>query len=60
MARLSGRVCVITGAGGVGRATAARLAAEGVTVVGVDLVEHAVGELCLRAEKVASAYTIPG
>jgi NAD(P)-dependent dehydrogenase (short-subunit alcohol dehydrogenase family) len=49
--RLSGRVCVITGAaGGVGRATAGRLAAEGARVVGVDLVEHAVGELCLRAD----------
>lgn len=49
--RLSGRVCVITGAaGGVGRATAGRLAAEGARVVGVDRVEHAVGELCLRAD----------
>jgi NAD(P)-dependent dehydrogenase (short-subunit alcohol dehydrogenase family) len=38
--RLSGRVCVITGAaGGVGRATAGRLAAEGARVVGVDLVD---------------------
>jgi NAD(P)-dependent dehydrogenase (short-subunit alcohol dehydrogenase family) len=49
--RLAGRVCVITGAaGGVGRATAGRLEAEGARVVGVDLVEHAVGELCLRAD----------
>jgi NAD(P)-dependent dehydrogenase (short-subunit alcohol dehydrogenase family) len=49
--RLSGRVCVITGAaGGVGVATARRLAQEGATVVGVDLVEHAVGELCLQAD----------
>jgi NAD(P)-dependent dehydrogenase (short-subunit alcohol dehydrogenase family) len=49
--RLTGRVCVITGAaGGVGRATARRLTAEGATVVGVDLAEHAVGELCLRAD----------
>jgi NAD(P)-dependent dehydrogenase (short-subunit alcohol dehydrogenase family) len=49
--RLSGRVCVITGAaGGVGQATARRLTQEGATVVGVDLVEHAVGELCLRAD----------
>ncbi len=49
--RLSGRVCVITGvAGGVGQATARRLAQEGATVVGVELVEHAVGELCLQAD----------
>jgi NAD(P)-dependent dehydrogenase (short-subunit alcohol dehydrogenase family) len=49
--RLSGRVCVITGAaGGVGLATARRLAQEGATVVGVDLVEHAAGELCLTAD----------
>lgn len=49
--RLSGRVCVITGAaGGVGTATARRLAQEGATVVGVDLVEHAVGELSLQAD----------
>ncbi|HEX4009963.1 MAG TPA: SDR family oxidoreductase [Solirubrobacteraceae bacterium] len=44
-------MCVITGAaGGVGQATARRLAAEGATVVGVDLAAHAVGELCLRAD----------
>jgi NAD(P)-dependent dehydrogenase (short-subunit alcohol dehydrogenase family) len=49
--RLSGRVCVITGtAGGVGLATARRLTEEGATVVGVDLVEHTVGELCLQAD----------
>jgi NAD(P)-dependent dehydrogenase (short-subunit alcohol dehydrogenase family) len=49
--RLSGRVCVITGAaGGVGLATARRSAQEGATVVGVDLVEHTAGELCLRAD----------
>ena len=49
--RLSGRVCVITGAaGGVGLATARRLTEEGATVVGVDRVEHTVGELCLQAD----------
>lgn len=49
--RLTGRVCVITGAaGGVGQATAHRLAREGARVVGVDLVEHAVGELSLQAD----------
>jgi NAD(P)-dependent dehydrogenase (short-subunit alcohol dehydrogenase family) len=36
--RLEGKVCVVTGAaGGIGAATAARFAAEGATVVGVDL-----------------------
>jgi NAD(P)-dependent dehydrogenase (short-subunit alcohol dehydrogenase family) len=34
----------------MGRATARRLAKEGATVVGVDLVEHAVGERCLQAD----------
>ena len=49
--RLAGRVCVITGAaGGVGQATARRLAREGATVVGVDLLEHTVGEIALRAD----------
>ncbi|HSS62592.1 MAG TPA: SDR family oxidoreductase [Candidatus Limnocylindrales bacterium] len=44
-------MCVITGAaGGVGLATARRLAQEGATVVGVDLVEHAAGALCLQAD----------
>ena len=55
--RLSGRVCVITGAaGGVGRATARRLSQEGATVVGVDLAEHAVGELCLQADVTDEAH----
>jgi NAD(P)-dependent dehydrogenase (short-subunit alcohol dehydrogenase family) len=51
MARLDGRVCVITGAaGGIGLATAERLAAEGARVVGVDLRAHEVGELALQAD----------
>jgi NAD(P)-dependent dehydrogenase (short-subunit alcohol dehydrogenase family) len=38
MARLDGKVCVVTGAaGGIGAATCALFAAEGATVVGVDL-----------------------
>ncbi|MBV9605608.1 MAG: SDR family oxidoreductase [Solirubrobacterales bacterium] len=49
--RLEGKVCVITGvAGGIGGATAERFAREGARVVGVDLAEHSVGELSLRAD----------
>jgi NAD(P)-dependent dehydrogenase (short-subunit alcohol dehydrogenase family) len=51
MGRLSEKVCVITGvAGGIGRAAAERFAAEGARVVGVDLQEHAIGELALQAD----------
>jgi NAD(P)-dependent dehydrogenase (short-subunit alcohol dehydrogenase family) len=50
-ARLSGKVCVVTGAaGGIGAATAARFEAEGARVVGVDLLEHGTGELSLQAD----------
>jgi NAD(P)-dependent dehydrogenase (short-subunit alcohol dehydrogenase family) len=49
--RLAGKVCVVTGAaGGIGAATAAVFAREGAQVVGVDLQEHAVGELALIAD----------
>jgi NAD(P)-dependent dehydrogenase (short-subunit alcohol dehydrogenase family) len=49
--RLSGKVCVVTGAaGGIGGATAAVFAREGARVVGVDLLEHSVGELSLTAD----------
>jgi NAD(P)-dependent dehydrogenase (short-subunit alcohol dehydrogenase family) len=60
--RLHDKVCVITGAaGGIGSASAALFAGEGARVVGVDLLEHSVGELCLRAdvadeESVANVY----
>lgn len=51
MSRLAGKVCVITGAaGGIGSATAAVFAREGGQVVGVDVLEHEVGELALRAD----------
>jgi NAD(P)-dependent dehydrogenase (short-subunit alcohol dehydrogenase family) len=51
MSRLSGKVCVITGAaGGIGSATAARFGSEGASVVGVDLVPHAVGALSLEVD----------
>ena len=61
--RLQGKVCVITGvAGGIGGATAAVFAREGARVVGVDLAEHSIGELALRAdvsdeEAVCGVYT---
>jgi NAD(P)-dependent dehydrogenase (short-subunit alcohol dehydrogenase family) len=49
--RLAGKVCVITGAaGGIGGATAAVFEREGAKVVGVDIVEHSVGELSLTAD----------
>jgi NAD(P)-dependent dehydrogenase (short-subunit alcohol dehydrogenase family) len=51
MSRLSDKVCVITGAaGGIGAASAAAFEREGATVVGVDLLEHAVGQLSLSAD----------
>jgi NAD(P)-dependent dehydrogenase (short-subunit alcohol dehydrogenase family) len=60
--RLKGKVCVITGAaGGIGGATAAVFEREGARVVGVDVRDHAVGELSLTAdltseEAVSSLY----
>jgi NAD(P)-dependent dehydrogenase (short-subunit alcohol dehydrogenase family) len=49
--RLGGKVCVMTGAaGGIGKAAAERFSAEGARVVGVDLREHEIGELSLRAD----------
>jgi len=49
--RLEGKVCVITGAaGGIGTATAARFTREGARVVGVDVLDHTVGQLSLTAD----------
>ncbi len=51
MSRLAGKVCVLTGAaGGIGSATASVFEREGAHVVGVDLLEHSVGELSLTAD----------
>jgi NAD(P)-dependent dehydrogenase (short-subunit alcohol dehydrogenase family) len=49
--RLSGKVCVITGArGGIGAATAELFAREGATVVGVDLLAGSPGDLALEVD----------
>lgn len=51
MARLDGKVAVITGAkGGIGAATAEIFAREGATVVGVDLAPDSPGELALAVD----------
>ena len=51
MPRLAGQVCVVNGAASViGQAVAERFASEGGVVVGVDQVEHAVGQLAVRAD----------
>ena len=61
--RLSGKVCVVTGAAsGIGACTAEVFAGEGARVVGVDLREHSVGELAVTADvtdesAVAAMYT---
>ncbi len=63
MARLDGKVCVITGAAsGIGAEAARLFGQEGATVVGVDLREGAVGDLALTAdvtaeEQVRDMYT---
>jgi NAD(P)-dependent dehydrogenase (short-subunit alcohol dehydrogenase family) len=49
--RLQDKVCVITGAaGGIGSASAGIFAREGARVVGVDLLEHSVGDLSLSGD----------
>jgi NAD(P)-dependent dehydrogenase (short-subunit alcohol dehydrogenase family) len=49
--RLTGKVCVVTGAkGGIGGATVAAFAREGATVVGVDLDDGSPGDLALAVD----------
>ena len=49
--RLAGRVCVVTGAsGGIGTASVDAFRREGATVVGVDLLEGAPGDLSIEAD----------
>jgi NAD(P)-dependent dehydrogenase (short-subunit alcohol dehydrogenase family) len=49
--RLAGRVCVVNGVASViGQAVAERFASEGGVVVGVDQVQHAVGQLAVQAD----------
>ncbi len=51
MARLDGKVCVVTGtASGIGAESARLFAAEGATVVGVDLSTEAEGDLTIEAD----------
>jgi NAD(P)-dependent dehydrogenase (short-subunit alcohol dehydrogenase family) len=48
---LTGKVCVVNGAASaIGQAVAKRFASEGAVVVGVDKVEHSVGEQAMRAD----------
>ena len=48
---LSGKVCVVNGAASaIGQAVAKRFAREGAVVVGVDKVEHSVGDQAMRAD----------
>jgi NAD(P)-dependent dehydrogenase (short-subunit alcohol dehydrogenase family) len=63
MARLDGKVCVITGsASGIGAESARLFQSEGAQVVGVDLNQNAVGDLVIQAdvtdpEQVERMYT---
>src|SRR5260370_27743429 len=51
LSRLTNKGCGVTGAaGGVGGAAGGGLGSEGARVVGVDLLEHSVGELSLQAD----------
>ena len=56
MGRLNGKVAIVTGAGGgIGRAMAVRLAAEGAQVVAADVSEERVAE---TAELAGASYEV--
>lgn len=56
LARLTGKVCVISGAAGaIGAAAAERLEREGGTVVGIDRKDHSVGALSLETDLAVEA-----
>src|SRR3954466_1370058 len=51
LARLQDRVCIINGAASeIGAAVAKRFKTEGAVVIGVDRVEHSVGDLSIQAD----------
>ena len=51
VSRLADKVCVVNGAASeIGQAVAGRFASEGAVVVGVDKVEHSVGEHAVQAD----------
>jgi NAD(P)-dependent dehydrogenase (short-subunit alcohol dehydrogenase family) len=53
---LGGRVCVVNGAASaIGAAVAGRFAREGAVVVGVDRVEHGVGDQAMQADLTVEA-----
>jgi NAD(P)-dependent dehydrogenase (short-subunit alcohol dehydrogenase family) len=57
--RLSGRVCIVTGAsGGIGAATVEAFQREGATVVGVDVLAGSPGELSLQADLTSEEQVI--
>jgi len=59
--RLSGRVCVVTGArGGIGAASVELFQREGATVVGIDLLDDAPGDLALQVDVTSEAEVRDG
>jgi NAD(P)-dependent dehydrogenase (short-subunit alcohol dehydrogenase family) len=59
--RFADKTVIVTGAGsGIGRATAARLAAEGATVIATDIVETGLLELAAESASEGSVVTVVG